>query len=60
MVKIARWNDDGGTQSGFVHDGTCFSLPAGLDVQTLLEAGLEETLDIARRTIGSGAGVPQD
>ena len=58
MVKIARWNHDGGTQSGFVDGGTCYALPAGQGVQTLLDAGLEETLDLARQTIGSGPAVP--
>ncbi|MGN6440618.1 MAG: fumarylacetoacetate hydrolase family protein, partial [Arthrobacter sp.] len=57
MVKIARWNHDGGTQSGFVDGGTCHALPQGQDVQALLDAGLEATLDIARRTI-SGDAVP--
>ena len=34
MVKIARWNHDGGTQSGFVDDGACYALPAAQTVQT--------------------------
>lgn len=58
MVKIARWNHDGGTQSGFVDGGNCYALPAGQSVQTLLDAGLEETLGLARRIIGSGPAVP--
>ena len=58
MVKIARWNHDGGTQSGFVDGGTCYALPAGQDVQTLLDAGLEETLGLARQAIGSAPAVP--
>ncbi|WP_284988035.1 MULTISPECIES: fumarylacetoacetate hydrolase family protein [unclassified Arthrobacter] len=58
MVKIARWEYDGGTQPGFVSDGGCYALPQGQDVQSLLDAGLDETLDIARRTIGSGAAIP--
>ena len=58
MVKIARWNYDGGTQSGFVDGGTCYALPAGQGVQALLDSGLEETLSLARQTIGSGPAVP--
>ena len=58
MVKIARWKHDGGTQSGFVDGGTCYALPAGHSVQTLLDAGLEETLALARQAIGSGPAVP--
>ena len=58
MVKIARWDHDGGTESGFVDGGNCFALPAGQSVQTLLDAGLEETLALARRVIGSAAPVP--
>ena len=57
MVKIARWNYDGGTQSGFIDDGACYALPPGQSVQTLLDAGLEESLDVARRVIGSAAAV---
>ena len=53
MVKIARWNHDGGTQSGFVDGENCYALPAGQGVQTLLDAGLEETLALARQTSGS-------
>ena len=56
MVKIARWTYDGGTQSGFVDGGTCYALPAGQGVQALLDAGLEDTLNMARRTIGSAPG----
>ncbi|PNI08100.1 hydroxylase, partial [Arthrobacter sp. AFG7.2] len=58
MVKIARWNHDGGTRSGFVEDGACYPLPEGQGVQTLLDAGLEETLAAARKAIGSVAAVP--
>jgi 2-keto-4-pentenoate hydratase/2-oxohepta-3-ene-1,7-dioic acid hydratase in catechol pathway len=58
MVKIARWNYDGGTQSGFVDSGTCYALPPGYGVQALLDSGLEETLSLARQTIGSGPAVP--
>jgi len=58
MVKIARWNYDGGTQSGFVDSGTCYALPPGHGVQALLDSGLEETLSLARQTIGSGPAVP--
>jgi 2-keto-4-pentenoate hydratase/2-oxohepta-3-ene-1,7-dioic acid hydratase in catechol pathway len=58
MVKIARWNHDGRTHSGFVDGGTCHALPTGQDVQTLLDAGLDETLDLARRTLASGTAFP--
>ena len=50
MVKIARWNYDGGTREGFVEDDNCFALPGGRTVQHLLEAGLEKTLSIAAET----------
>ena len=50
MVKIARWNHDGGTQAGFVDDGNCYALGAGQTVQTLLDAGLEETLALPGRS----------
>ncbi|MGF6832259.1 2-keto-4-pentenoate hydratase/2-oxohepta-3-ene-1,7-dioic acid hydratase in catechol pathway [Paenarthrobacter sp. TE4293] len=53
MVKIARWNYDGGIQEGFVDDGTCFALSGGRTVNTLLAAGLEETLAIAAETLRS-------
>jgi hypothetical protein len=58
MVKIARWSHDGGTQSGFVDDGACYALPPGQSVQTLLDAGLEDTLDLARQTTSSAPAVP--
>jgi 2-keto-4-pentenoate hydratase/2-oxohepta-3-ene-1,7-dioic acid hydratase in catechol pathway len=58
MVKIARWNHDGGTQSGFVDGGNCYALPAGHSVNALLEAGLAETLALAGNTIGAGSPVP--
>ncbi|WGM22523.1 fumarylacetoacetate hydrolase family protein [Paenarthrobacter sp. OM7] len=50
MVKIARWNYDGGTREGFVDDDNCFALSEGRTVQHLLQAGLEETLSIAAET----------
>ncbi|MGO4146467.1 fumarylacetoacetate hydrolase family protein [Paenarthrobacter sp. YAF11_1] len=50
MVKIARWNYDGGTREGFVDDDNCFALSEGRTVQHLLEAGLEKTLSIAAET----------
>ena len=40
MVKIARWNYDGGTQSGFVDSGTCYALPSGQGVEALLDSGI--------------------
>ena len=58
MVKIARWNFDGSTQSGLVDAGSCYALPAGQGVQTLLDAGLQETLGLAQQTIGSAPAVP--
>jgi 2-keto-4-pentenoate hydratase/2-oxohepta-3-ene-1,7-dioic acid hydratase in catechol pathway len=58
MVKIARWNHDGGTQSGFVDDGNCYPLPEGQSVQSLLDAGLDETLRFAGDVIGSTSPVP--
>lgn len=53
MVKIARWNFDGGTQSGFVDDEYCFAMPEGRTVSHLLAAGLEYTLDTAAGTLRS-------
>ncbi|MEC3853994.1 fumarylacetoacetate hydrolase family protein [Paenarthrobacter ureafaciens] len=53
MVKIARWNHDGGTHSGFVDGGICYALPDGHTVNHLLEAGLESTLRIAAETLRS-------
>ncbi|QSZ48791.1 fumarylacetoacetate hydrolase family protein [Arthrobacter sp. D5-1] len=50
MVKIARWNYDGGTREGFVDDDNCLALSEGRTVQHLLQAGLEETLSIAAET----------
>ncbi|WP_026540561.1 fumarylacetoacetate hydrolase family protein [Paenarthrobacter nicotinovorans] len=50
MVKIARWNYDGGTHEGFIEDGNCFAMPAGRTVQHLLQAGLKEALSIAAAT----------
>ncbi len=58
MVKIARWNHDGSTQCGFVENDTCYALPKGTNVQSLLDAGLNETLNIAQRTIGSSPAIP--
>lgn len=58
MVKIARWKEGGRTEAGFVKEDTCWVLPAGHTVETLLDAGLEKTLDIARHTIGYGLTVP--
>lgn len=53
MVKIARWNYDGGTHSGFVDGEQCFALPERRTVTHLLAAGLESTLQIAAETIRS-------
>lgn len=58
MVKIARWNYDGGTHSGFVDGRNCYALPTGQTVNTLLEAGLAETLAVAGNTISAGSPVP--
>ncbi|MFK0038266.1 fumarylacetoacetate hydrolase family protein [Paenarthrobacter sp. NPDC090517] len=58
MVKIARWNDDGGTHAGFVADGSCFALPGGQTVNHLLNAGLAETLEIAAETLRTAQSVP--
>lgn len=58
MVKIARWNDDDGTHSGFVQGGNCYALPPEHTVNTLLESGLAETLKLADQTVGSAPPVP--
>ncbi|WP_458109492.1 fumarylacetoacetate hydrolase family protein [Arthrobacter sp. R3-55] len=58
MVKIARWNHDGGTYEGFVGDHNCYALAEGRSVQYLLHAGLEETLAIAAESFRSTAPVP--
>ncbi|WP_217376632.1 fumarylacetoacetate hydrolase family protein [Paenarthrobacter ureafaciens] len=58
MVKIARWNDDGGTQTGFVDDGNCFAVAEGRTVNHLLDAGLEGTLAIAEETLSTINPVP--
>ncbi len=57
MVKIARWNYDGGTQSGFVKGESCYALPPEYTVNALLEAGLAETLRLAGATISSAPAV---
>ncbi|MCM0615049.1 fumarylacetoacetate hydrolase family protein [Paenarthrobacter sp. MSM-2-10-13] len=57
MVKIARWNHDGGTYSGFVDDGSCFGLPEGQTVNHLLSAGLARTLEIAAETLRGAPSV---
>ncbi|WP_420181025.1 fumarylacetoacetate hydrolase family protein [Paenarthrobacter sp. TA1.8] len=58
MVKIARWNNDGGTRAGFVTDGSCFPLPEGQTVNHLLSAGLAKTLEIAAETVRTASSVP--
>ena len=62
MVKIARWTNGGEVHSGFIQEDLAYRLPAGQTTNHLLDAGLEETLQIAERTIEgageSGAGAP--
>ena len=58
MVKIARWNHDGGTYSGFVDGSSCFALPQGQTVNDLLTAGLAATLEIAAETLRTAPEVP--
>ncbi|VXB40878.1 Hydroxylase [Arthrobacter sp. 9V] len=58
MVKIARWNYDGGTYSGFVHDSSCFALPQGQSTNHLLGLGLVATLEIASETFRTVPAVP--
>ncbi len=58
MVKIARWNHDGGTYSGFVDGNSCFALPQGQTVNDLLGAGLAATLEIAAETLRTAPEVP--
>jgi 2-keto-4-pentenoate hydratase/2-oxohepta-3-ene-1,7-dioic acid hydratase in catechol pathway len=58
MVKVARWNSQGETKAGFIRDGQCFALPAGVDVNTLLAAGLRDTLVTAARVIQQSPAVP--
>lgn len=58
MVKIARWNHDGGTHDGFVADGSCFALTEGQTVNHLLAAGLARTLEIAAETVRAAPSVP--
>jgi hypothetical protein len=58
MVKIARWNHDGGTQSGFVDGRSLLRTAIRPRRPDLLDAGLEETLRLAGQVIGTGTAVP--
>ncbi|GAA3311179.1 fumarylacetoacetate hydrolase family protein [Arthrobacter ramosus] len=58
MVKIARWNHDGRTYSGFVSGDSCHALPQGQTVNGLLESGLEATLRLAEQTLRQSTPTP--
>lgn len=58
MVKVARWSSGGETTSGFIRDGNCYALPADGDVNTLLAAGLTDTLITAERVFQQSPAVP--
>lgn len=53
MVKIARWSFEGTDHAGFVQDGRCIDLPEALDVQDLVDMGLEATLEVAERVLAT-------